>query len=352
LENSESKSKDHFSKEKVVENMDLNNITTEKETSSSIKILFTQNDNQSNQKTNMNEGFVSKQNFSLSTDSGFKSELVSSSSSSSFCDNNCDRNSKNYKQQVSGTSEESIPIIIDYNNQLNKLDKNLNEETHHIKPLPIKIENNIKIVIDTENSNREDVENPILLGTKFSSKFQPRGAVFRTTLANKNKKEHVKPKTIIRLSRSSSTSSSSNGIDFETLENLEKKQKEEKTYNSDKLLISISPTDYLSTSSMSSTSLSNNLDSEAFFTSQPSSPNSVKAEFSSQNKLKEHRNLKDENSILVGFTPNKSLMSSTSFTPISPNELYTFQKSKYVVQTALIPQVKNIDGNNLYEKCK
>jgi hypothetical protein len=332
--------------------MDLKNITTEKEMSSSVKLSFTQNDNKSNQKTNNTEGFVSKQNFSLSTDSGFKSELVSSSSSSSFCDNNCERNSKNYKQQVSGTSEESIPIIIDYNNQLNKENKNLNEEKHHIKPLPIKIENNVNIVMDSENLNRENVENPIPLSTEFSLKFQPRGAVFRTTLANNKKKEQVKPKAQKRLSRSSSTSSSSNGIDFDTAVSLEKRQKEEKTYNSDKLLISISPTDYLSTSSMSSSSLSNNLDSEAFFTSQPSSPNSVKAEFSSQNKQKEHRNLKDENSILVGFTPNKSLMSSTTFTPISPNELYTLQKSKYVVQTALIPQVKNIDANNLFEKCK
>ena len=281
-------------------------------------------------------------NFSLSTDSGFKSEITSSSSSSSFCDINT------YKHQVSGTSEDSIPIIIDYNNNMSAENFNRSSDQLHIKPRPIKIEN--------EKANSDPAKSIMSESLELGvAKFQPSGAVFKSTLGNNgNKSKALK----VRSRSTSRSSSSSNGVDFsETSTNLEKlKKPSDTTAKTEKVSTSVSPTDSFSAaSSLSSTCLSINADNEAFSSSQSSSPKNVKnsAETLSAQLQKDVKSL-ENSAILMLFAQNKMAPNnSAALTPISSELLSPLAKSGTVPKTNLIaPFISivepiNIESNKL-----
>ena len=308
---------------------------------------------------------VSKQIFATN-DSGFKGDLTPSSSSSSFCETTCERNAKTYKQQISATSEESIPIIIDYNNNLNRENHNSDEfSSLHVKPRPRKIENETSTEGNTNskdfNDKLEHLESPIKMSIDFDSKFKPSGAVFKSAFSKKD----ISPKATINRnekvrSRSNSRSSSSNGIEYNDLgENLKKGDKNTKV---DKVPISVSPVDYFSASSLSSICMSTNAENEAFSSSQSSSPKSIKnsSEFlaSNNNKdLKSMENQKENSAILMILGRNKisiPLNSTASITPISANELLSLQNTCNGLQPNMVAalnnnvdQITNIDNGKL-----
>ena len=291
------------------------------------KVFFTATDNINNFKTaisNNAESISSKQNFSLSTDSGFKSDITSSSSSSSFCEN-----SLLYKKQTSGTSEDSIPVIIDYNNHSFIENKHLDDlDRNHIKPRPIKVESSkIKNKTNSNGLDRETFEKEVELNKELGLKFQPSGAVFKSTFLEKIiKKTRLKVNSSDHFKRRSSSSSSSE-IDLnENSENFGPKQNET-ILNNDKPITSVSPNDNTSTSSISSTYSTNNQDIEGIFSSQASSPNSLKILNEFQNYKQKEKKKNEHDNLLLVLSDNKTCVSPTNFIPISIDEHLSTEKS-------------------------
>ena len=327
-----------------------NTIFIDKECDSLLKIVFTATDNINNFKTaisNNAESISSKQNFTLSTDSGFKSDITSSSSSSSFCEN-----SLLYKKQTSGTSEDSIPVIIDYNNHSFIENKHLDDlYRNHIKPRPIKVENSkIKNKMNSNGVDREKFEKEVELNKELGLKFQPSGAVFKSTLFEKKiKKACVKVNSNDNLKIRSSSSSSNEIVLNEKSENFGRKQNET-IINNVKPIISVSPNDNTSTSSISSTYLSNNQDNEVTFSSQSSSPNSPKILNEFENyKQKEKKKYEHDNLLLV-LSDNKTCVSPTPFIPISICELLSTEKSVNNLQAS--SQLSNVQDSKKKFKSK
>lgn len=114
---------------------------------------------------------------STSNDSGFKSEQNTSSSASSVTSElGGGEKGKNpseqlpneqYKQQISRSSEETIPIIFDYSTKLEDTKQYTEKTQLQIKPIPIKKSTSIEF---TEENNLTD--------SLF--KFKPTGAVFKS----------------------------------------------------------------------------------------------------------------------------------------------------------------------------
>ena len=147
-----------------------------------------------------------------------------------------------------------------------------------------------------------------------------------------------------------SSSSSSSEIDLnENSENFGPKQNET-ILNNDKPITSVSPNDNTSTSSISSTYSTNNQDIEGIFSSQASSPNSLKILNEFQNyKQKEKKKYEHDNLLLV-LSDNKTCVSPTNFIPISIDEHLSTEKSINNIESS--SKLNNAQDSKIKYKCK